>query len=249
MKTFLLVLHLSVSTRRHQQHNNKFNMTAQSKMASAASTSYSLTTLYIPRVHRNQMHESYVKRVFECQQIAVVLRVDFVEFEHPDANFCFAVVHIHFWIPGIISKHFRERIQSQREARIVYSDPSYWVVLPYTQKQNVQKKTIRAEASLETAAYSTPPTPISSYTFAPPPAPAPAPAPTKRNQNCICGCGGYELDCSSQILYNTFTDSIWKTTTATTPPAESNWNNMGWNNMEENFRFYDHDTSSAQFAY
>jgi hypothetical protein len=228
--------------------NNKFNMTAQSKMASStASTPYSLTTLYIPRVHRNQMHESYVKRVLECQHIAVVSRVDFVEFEHPDANFCFAVVHILFWVPGVISKHFRERIQSQREARIVYSDPSYWVVLPYTQKQNVQKKEIRAEATLET--YSTPPTPISSYTFGRPPfAPAPAPAPTKKYQDCICGCGGWEVDCSSQILYNTFTDSIWKTTT-TTPPAESNWNNMGWNNMEENFRFYDHDTSSAQFAY
>jgi hypothetical protein len=189
------------------------------------------------------MHEAYVKRVLECQGIAIVSRVDFVEFEHPDANFCFAVVHILFWIPGVISKHFRERIQSQREARIVYSDPSYWVVLPYTQKQNVQKKTIRAEASLE--AYSTPPTPISSYTFAPPPF-APAPAPTKKYLDCICGCGGWELDCSSQILYNTFTDSIWKTTT--TPPADSS--SSSWNNMEENFRFQDHDTSSiAQFAY
>ena len=214
--------------------------TGQSKLASAsASTPYPLTTLYIPRVHRNQMHEAYLKRVLECQHIAVVSRVDFVEFEHPDANFCFAVVHILFWIPGVISKHFRERIQSQREARIVYSDPSYWVVLPYTQKQNIQKKTIRAEATLET--YSTPPTPISSYTFAPPPF---APAPTKKYRDCICGCGGWEVDCSSQILYNTFTDSIWKTTT--TPDATSS---SSWNNMEENFRFYDYDTSSAQSAY
>ncbi len=239
MKTFLLVLHLSV----HIRQDTSFNMTGQSKLASSsASSPYSLTTLYIPRVHRNQMHEGYLKRVLECQHIAVVSRVDFVEFEHPDANFCFAVVHIHFWIPGVISKHFRERIQSQREARIVYSDPSYWVVLPYTQKQTVQKKTIRAEASLETT-YSTPPTPISSYTFAPPPF---APAPTKRNQNCICGCGGWELDCSSQILYNNFTDSIWKPTTTT--PDESSASSS-WNNMEENFRFYDYDTSSAQSAY
>ncbi len=234
MKTFLLVLHSLVSPIRQ---DTSFNMTGQSKLAS---NTYSLTTLYITRDHRNQMHQAYVKRVFECQQIAIVSRVDFVEFEHPDANFCFAVVHLLFWIPGVISKHFRERIQSQRESRIVYSDPSYWVVLPYTQKQNVQKKTIRAEASLET--YSTPPTPISSYTFAPPPF---APAPTKRNQNCICGCGGYELDCSSQILYNTFTDSIWKTTT--TPDASTS--SSCWNNMEENFRFYDHDTSCAQSAY
>ena len=213
----------------------------QSKMAPASSSSpYSLTTLYIPRIHRNQMHEAYVKRVFECQNIAIVSRVDFVEYEHPDASFCFAVVHILFWIPGIISKHFHERIQSQREARIVYSDPSYWVVLPYIQKQNIQKKPIRDEATLET--YNTPPTPISSYTFGRPPF---APAPTKRNQNCICGCGGYELDCSSQILYNTFTDSTWKATTATTP---TNVSSSSWNNMEENFRFYDHDSAYSTTA-
>lgn len=213
-------------------------MTGQSKMAS---NSYSLTSIYIPRVHRNQMREAFLKRVFECQHIAIVSRVDFVEYEHPDANFCFAVVHVLFWIPGVISKHFRERIQSQREARIVFSDPSYWVVLPYTQKQ--KKDSVRSEASLET--YSTPPTPISSYTFAPAPF---APAPTKKNQNlnqnCICGCGGYELDCSSQILYNTFTDSTWKTTTATTP---TNVSSSSWNNMEENFRFYDHDATYATY--
>ena len=215
-------------------------MTGQSKLAS---NSYSLTSIYIPRVHRNQMREAYVKRVFECQHIAIVSRVDFVEYEHPDANFCFAVVHVLFWIPGVISKHFRERIQSQREARIVFSDPSYWVVLPYTQKQK-KASLLRAEASLET--YSTPPTPISSYTFAPAPF---APAPTKRNQNqnqnCICGCGGYELDCSSQILYNSFTDSTWKTTTATTP---TNVSSSSWNNMEENFRFYDHDDHDSAYS-
>ena len=236
MKTFLLVLHLSAQS---ASDNNKtqVSMTGQSKLAS---NPYSLTSIYIPRVHRNQMREAYVKRVFECQHIAIVSRVDFVEYEHPDANFCFAVVHILFWIPGVISKHFRERIQSQREARIVFSDPSYWVVLPYTQKQ--KKTSVRSEASLETETYSTPPTPISSYTFAPAPF---APAPTKRNQNqnqnCICGCGGYEHECSSQILYNTFTDSTWKTTTTTTTPnvSSSSWNNM----VEENFRFYDHDAT------
>ena len=146
MKTFLLVLHLSAQSSASNT-TRQVSMTVQSKLAS---NPYSLTSIYIPRIHRNQMREAYVKRVFECQHIAIVSRVDFVEYEHPDANFCFAVVHILFWIPGVISKHFRERIQSQRETRIVFSDPSYWVVLPYTQKQNVQKKTIRAEASLET---------------------------------------------------------------------------------------------------
>jgi hypothetical protein len=238
-------------------------MAVQSKLASASAAStavdysaYSISALYIPRVHRNQMHDAYIKRVFESQQIAVVSRVDFAEYEHPDANFCFAVVHIQFWIHGIISKHFRERIQSQREARIVYSDPSYWVILPYIQKQ--KKQSIRAEATLETATTAaatdscvTPPPPpscpISSYRFAPPPfAPDAPPRVTvgHQNKNCICGCGGSEPDCSSQILYNTFTDSTWKPiSTPTTSTAESNWN------MEDNFRFHDYDRSSIQSAY
>lgn len=237
MKTFLLVLHLSAQSSA-SDNDKTISMTGQSKLAS---NPYSLTSIYIPRIHRNQMREAYVKRVFECQHIAIVSRVDFVEYEHPDANFCFAVVHILFWIPGVISKHFRERIQSQREARIVFSDPSYWVVLPYTQKQ--KKTSVRSEASLET--FSTPPTPISSYTFAPPPF---APAPTKRNQNqnCICGCGGYELDCSSQILYNAFTDSTWKTA-ATTTTTPTNVSSSSWNNMEENFRFYDYDGAYSTY--
>ena len=220
-----------------------FNMTVQSKLASNQSSDYSLTALYIPRVHRNQMHDAYIKRVFESQGIALVSRVDFAEYQHPDANFCFAVVHIMFWIPGVISKHFRERIQSQREARIVFSDPSYWVVLPYIEKQ--KKNSIRAEATLETAATTadcvTPPTPISSYRFGPPPL---FTLGHQKKKICICGCGGSEPDCSSQILYNTFTDSTWKpvTPTASTSTA-SNWN------MEDNFRFHDYDRSSIQSAY
>ena len=222
-------------------------MTVQSKLASSSISNYSLTALYIPRVHRNQMHDAYIKRVLESQGIAVVSRVDFVEYQHPDANFCFAVVHIMFWIPGVISKHFRERIQSQREARIVFSDPSYWVVLPYTEKQ--KKNSIRAEATLETAAAAatadcvTPPSPISSYRFGPPPFTLDH---QQKKKICICGCGGSEPDCSSQILYNTFADSTWKPMTPTASASASTASN--WN-MEDNFRFHDYDRSSIQSAY
>lgn len=219
--------------------SSSINMTVQSKLASSSAKDYSLTALYIPRVHRNQMHDAYIKRVFESQDIAIVSRVDFAEYQHPDANFCFAVVHIMFWIPGVISKHFRERIQSQREARIVFSDPSYWVVLPYTEKQ--KKNSVRAEATLETAATAdcATPSPISSYRFGPPP----FTLGHQKKKICICGCGGSEPDCSSQILYNTFTDSTWKPITPTaSASATSNWN------MEDNFRFHDYDRSSIQSA-
>jgi len=171
------------------------------------------------------MHEAFVKRVFESQNLAVVSKVEFVEFVHPDANFCFAVVHVHFWIPGIISNHFRDRVNSQREARIVFSDPSYWIVLPYKVKKEAAKIRESPTIAASTASpLSLTPTPI---------------AVAAPSHQCICGCGGRELDCSSRILYNQFTDSIWNISTvpaqlAPPPPAAV------WNDREENFRFYDY---------
>ncbi len=171
-----------------------------------------LSTLYIPRVNRTHMgHGEFIKKVFEHQGIAIVKSVEFFEHEIPNAAFGFAIVKILFWIPGIVSKHFQQRLKdASRETRIVFSDPSYWIVLPYSEKQK-QKQQIKI----------------------PPPLPVAA-----KNDNCICGCGGGEFDCSSQILYNRFTDNIW------TQPSQPNNNNCrtDWSymsSMEDNFRFYD----------
>ena len=178
--------------------------------------SSSINVLYIPRVNRSHMgHGEYVKRVFEHQGIAVLKSVEFVEHDIPNAAFGFAIIKVQFWIPGIISKHFQERLQdSSKETRIVFSDPSYWIVLPYSEKQ----KTIKI-----------PPPPLirsissSSSQYQP-------------NTSCICGCGGIESDCSSQILYNQFTDDIWA-------PLKNGFCRNSWSSsmtsMEDNFRFYD----------
>ena len=99
-----------------------------------------LSTLYIPRVNRTHMgHADYMKKVFEHQGIAMVKSVEFFEHEIPSAAFGFAIVKILFWIPGPISKHFQQRLKdASKETRIVFSDPSYWIVLPYTEKQKQQ---------------------------------------------------------------------------------------------------------------
>ena len=164
-----------------------------------------LATLYIPRVNRTHMgHGDYMKKVFEHQGIAIVKSVEFFEHEIPNAAFGFAIVKILFWIPGIVSKHFQQRLKDvSKETRIVFSDPSYWIVLPYTEKQKQPIVKI-------------PPPPLRS---------------AAAETDCICGCGGGEIDCSSQILYNTFTDTVWK-------PVEScRWTSM--NSVEDNFRFCD----------
>jgi len=190
-----------------------------------------LSTLYIPRVSRVHMgHGEFIKRVFEHQGIAIVKSVDFFEHEIPNAAFGFAIVKIQFWIPGIVSRHFQERLKdASKETRIVFSDPSYWIVLPYTEKQKEQPVKI-------------PPPPIRETTT------------TAIDNNCICGCGGGELDCSSQILYNPFTDRVWKNhnhhsdiwapgNMLTTPldssgsSCRNSWTAM--NSIEDNFRFCD----------
>ena len=96
-----------------------------------------LSTLYIPRVNRTHMgHGDYMKKVFEHQGFAIVKSVEFFEHEIPSAAFGFAIVKILFWIPGPVSKHFQQRLKdASKETRIVFSDPSYWIVLPYTEKQ------------------------------------------------------------------------------------------------------------------
>ena len=179
--------------------------------------SASINVLYIPRVNRTHMgHGEYVKRVFEHQGIAVLKSVEFVEHDIPNAAFGFAIIKVQFWIPGIISKHFQERLQdSSKETRVVFSDPSYWIVLPYSEKQKTIKipppPLIRSISSSSSNQY-------------------------KPNTNCICGCGGIESDCSSQILYNQFTDDIWA-------PLKNGFCRNSWSSsmtsMEDNFRFYD----------
>ncbi len=173
------------------------------------------STLYIPRVSRSHMgHGDFMKKMFEHQGFAVVKSVEFFEHEIPNAAFGFAIVKILFWIPGIVSKNFQQRLKdASRETRIVFSDPSYWIVLPYTEKQK-QKQQVKI----------------------PPPPPLPLDVENVTISNCICGCGGGEIDCSSQILYNAFTDTIWKPV-GNNNTCRNSWTSM--NSIEDNFRFYD----------
>lgn len=196
--------------------------------------SSSITVLYIPRVNRSHMgHGEYVKRVFEHQGFAVLKAVEFFEHDIPNAAFGFAIIKVQFWIPGIVSKHFQERLQdSSKETRIVFSDPSYWIVLPYSEKQKVVK---------------IPPPPRTSSSLSIQNLIANVRTQTNQtnqtNINCICGCGGVESDCSSQILYNRFADNIW------TPigNCRNSWSSM--ESMEDNFRFYDMPLSFDASSY
>lgn len=214
----------------------------------------SITVLYIPRVNRNHMgHGEYVKRVFEHQGFAVLKSVEFFEHDIPNASFGYAIIKVQFWIPGIVSKNFQDRLQdSSKETRIVFSDPSYWIVLPYSEKQKVIKipPPPRTSSSLSiqnliAKVHTQPNKPTQQHQ-------QPNQQHQQPNTNCICGCGGIESDCSSHILYNQFVDNIWapfgssKSTTVEHQQHQqhqrlgncrNSWTSMA--NMEDNFRFYD----------
>lgn len=193
-----------------------------------------LSTLYIPRVNRTHMgHGEYIKKVFEHQGIANVKSVEFFEHEIPSAAFGYAIVKVLRWIPGIVSKHFQARLKdASKETRIVFSDPSYWIVLPYTEKQKQPTVKIPPPPIRESATANT----------------------TTIDNNYICARGGGdpEVDYSSQILYNPFTDKVWGKPDSL---KQDNWGlglierqHLGscrnsWtamNNIEDNnFRFFD----------
>jgi hypothetical protein len=193
-----------------------------------------LFSLYIPRVKRAHMgHSDYMKKVFVHQEIAMLKSVEFFEHEIPNAAFGFAIIKVLFWIPGIVSKHFQARLKdASKETRIVFSDPSYWIVLPYTEKQKEQQQPIKI-----------PPPPIRETNHIRENNNNRENNTNTNNNNCICGCGGGEMDCSSQILYNQFTDKVWtkpdwdECDKKSSGNCRNSWTAM--NSIEDNFRFCD----------
>ena len=95
-------------------------------------------SIYIPRVFGN-LDEEYIKSVFEKLDLGRVRRVDLVPRQNPvdefggassTENSNMAFVHFWEWHDNTSSLNFREKVlDSEREARIVYDDPWYWIVL------------------------------------------------------------------------------------------------------------------------
>ncbi len=92
-------------------------------------------SIYIPRVFEN-ITEDRIKEVFQSLDIGDVSRVDFVE--RPENGVdqyttYMAFIHFNTWYDNITTEHLQERIiDHELEARLVYDDPYYWLLLPNT---------------------------------------------------------------------------------------------------------------------
>lgn len=87
-------------------------------------------SVYIPRVFNN-ISADRIALVFHNLRLGRVHHVDFVP-RVDDNEAKMAFVHFEYWnTDNVACEHLIERIQDpQREARVVYEDPYYWLLLP-----------------------------------------------------------------------------------------------------------------------
>jgi hypothetical protein len=90
-------------------------------------------SLFIPRVFENIREESIIK-VFETLCIGSVNYVDFVQKQGKNGKIYYAAfIHFNHWYDNTASRNFQERVLNpNKEARLVYDDPWYWIVFENT---------------------------------------------------------------------------------------------------------------------
>jgi hypothetical protein len=100
-------------------------------------------SLYIPRVLPSWRDQTRIAKIIKDCDIGLVSRIDFVD--KVDAHgrpFCQAFVHFDSWFDNATARHIQERIEDpERQARIVYDDPKYWILLknnkPITENEKI----------------------------------------------------------------------------------------------------------------
>ena len=98
-------------------------------------------SLYIPHIFANFSKE-YVSGVFEANEIGKVKNIDFVSKLGQDGKpFNAAYIHFESWLNNISAHNFQERVLNpNKEARLMYEDPWFWIVL-----ENKSKKVVSGE--------------------------------------------------------------------------------------------------------
>jgi hypothetical protein len=125
-------------------------------------------SLYIPHVFVN-ISKRTVAETFEDLRIGSVKRVDFVRKRGSNGDFNAVYIHFNNWYDNVAAHNFQERvINPNMEARIVYDEPWYWIVLENKTKKvdsTKRKPCVNLEALCNTA-YVTPTKQITNQDFA-----------------------------------------------------------------------------------
>ena len=95
-------------------------------------------SIFIPHMFPN-ITEERITNIFSNYSLGDVSRVDFVGKTDKNGKF-YNAAYIHFdsWFDNLAVQNFQERVLNpEKEARIVYDDPWYWVVLENTSAPKV----------------------------------------------------------------------------------------------------------------
>ena len=108
-----------------------------------------ITSVYIPHVFAN-ISKRFIADTFENLKIGNVKRIDFVHKNGSNGNFNAVYIHFNYWYDNVAAENFQARvINPNQEARIVYDEPWYWIVLENKTKRsgpNMRKPCVNLEA-------------------------------------------------------------------------------------------------------
>ena len=87
-------------------------------------------SLYIPHVFSN-ISSKKICDIFDFQAIGDIQKVDLIpKKDRNGKRYNAAYIHFYEWYDNIASRNFQDRVlDKNKEARIVYDDPWYWIVL------------------------------------------------------------------------------------------------------------------------
>jgi hypothetical protein len=100
-------------------------------------SSISNMSLYIPHVFGN-ITKNQVAETFEKLNIGKVYYIDFVQKMGKESSYNAAYIHFEYWYDNTAARNFQERVVNpNKEARIIYDEPWYWIVLENNAKKHV----------------------------------------------------------------------------------------------------------------
>jgi hypothetical protein len=106
-------------------------------------------SLFVPYMFPN-ITEARVAKVFSSLNLGAVHHVDFVgKTDKNGKRYNAAYIHFDYWCDNDVAAGFQERVTNpDKEARVVYDEPWYWIVL-----ENTAVKTAKPDTSLVSSDY------------------------------------------------------------------------------------------------
>ena len=87
-------------------------------------------SLYIPHIFSNY-NKKDIEEIFENLKIGKINNIDFIsKIGKDNKEYNSAYIHFEFWYNNQITQNLQERVLNpNKEARLIYEDPWYWIIL------------------------------------------------------------------------------------------------------------------------